>query len=106
MDTTDEGGRSHGLTPPSTRRGLCMTCNNAPHCYYRKRRGGDALFCEMFDDSGSYRHHYTSYDDTNDESSNSAPAASARGLCTNCLYRQTCHLPKPESGVWHCELYR
>jgi len=27
------------------------------------------------------------------------------GLCANCLHRDTCGFPKPESGVWHCEEY-
>jgi hypothetical protein len=28
-----------------------------------------------------------------------------RGLCANCVYRETCLLPDSEGGVWHCEKY-
>jgi len=28
-----------------------------------------------------------------------------KGLCMNCAHRDTCLLPRPESGVWHCEEY-
>ncbi len=28
------------------------------------------------------------------------------GLCANCELRSECRLPKPQSGVWHCEEYR
>ncbi len=27
------------------------------------------------------------------------------GLCANCDLRAECKLPKPASGVWHCEEY-
>jgi len=26
-------------------------------------------------------------------------------LCATCVKRDTCTLPKPEGGVWHCEEY-
>ncbi len=29
-----------------------------------------------------------------------------RGLCMNCDLRETCALPRPESGVWFCEEYQ
>jgi len=28
-----------------------------------------------------------------------------KGLCMNCAHRHYCLLPRPESGVWHCEEY-
>jgi len=28
------------------------------------------------------------------------------GLCRNCIHRETCSFPRPESGVWHCEEYQ
>ena len=27
------------------------------------------------------------------------------GLCFSCRVRETCHFPRPEGGVWHCEEY-
>ena len=89
--------------------GLCMTCNNAPSCFHRARRG-PALFCELFDD-------YVPPDRRTVKSRVSpvpersvmpaADTAEARheGLCVNCENRQTCAHPKPAGGVWHCEDY-
>jgi hypothetical protein len=90
--------------------GLCSTCNNAPGCYYRARRG-PALFCEMFD---SYVPPV--------ERGGVEPAAPGgervaalraakndgdryAGLCMNCRHRATCRHPRPAGGVWHCEDY-
>lgn len=28
-----------------------------------------------------------------------------KGLCINCEHRDTCTLPRPETGVWYCEEY-
>jgi len=28
------------------------------------------------------------------------------GLCVNCDHRETCTLPRPAGGVWHCEEYQ
>ena len=28
-----------------------------------------------------------------------------KGLCKNCKKNETCQLPKPEGGIWHCEDY-
>ncbi|HQI02878.1 MAG TPA: hypothetical protein PLA18_16505 [Deltaproteobacteria bacterium] len=30
----------------------------------------------------------------------------ALGLCSNCVNREVCRFPRPESGVWHCEEYK
>ena len=81
--------------------GLCSTCNNAPSCFHRARRGA-ALYCELFDN-------YVA-DPTNDLPA-STPAARVvasngyRGLCMNCEHRGTCRHPRPEGGIWHCENY-
>ena len=28
-----------------------------------------------------------------------------KGLCVNCAHLETCRLPRPAQGVWHCEEY-
>jgi hypothetical protein len=28
------------------------------------------------------------------------------GLCVTCEAAETCALPRPEGGIWHCEFYR
>ena len=90
--------------------GLCSTCNNAPNCFHRARRG-PALFCELFDGYAPPAERAQS-----EQAPRSADSSSARratdeespkytGLCVNCDHRQTCTHPKPEGGVWHCEDY-
>lgn len=94
--------------------GLCATCIHAPTCVYRARRGYDAVYCEMFDDSPE-----TPPDPQSNNPNNPTPhghTASAqndkthepeqiKGLCINCAHRDTCRLPRPRGGVWHCEEY-
>jgi len=83
--------------------GLCLTCNNAPGCYYRARRG-PALFCELFDDFvdlAAPRGGFGAAPVTTP----AKPAPARAGLCGNCEHQQTCTHPRPEAGVWHCEDY-
>jgi hypothetical protein len=35
----------------------------------------------------------------------SGGATEYKGLCANCVHRDSCLLPKSEGGVWHCEEY-
>ena len=92
--------------------GLCPTCNNSPVCVYRKMRGFDALFCEMFDGYGFPRE--GEYREGNPAPPRGATRAEPRtpaaetltGLCSNCENRNECTYPRPEGGVWHCEEYR
>jgi len=90
--------------------GLCLTCNNAPECFHRARRG-PALFCELFDDyvpldvsaaSGQRR-----VSATPPPSADRAEAEAVKytGLCMNCAHRETCGEPRTTGGVWHCENY-
>ena len=91
-------------------RGLCMTCNNAPGCFHRARRG-PALFCETFDDF------VPPVMRTSDRMASPAADASMAvrraeeatstyaGLCVNCEHRRTCEHPDRQGGVWHCENY-
>ena len=68
--------------------GLCATCNNAKFCVYRKHRGSDAIYCEMFD----------AYVSSNGDGAATAPeleatatpsnpAEQTKGLCVNCINR-------------------
>ena len=100
------------ITPEAiARTGLCATCRNAATCVYRSKRGFDALYCEMFDDSTT-----TSATERNqgvadnpkaamEHAAGEAAPVSYKGLCVNCANRESCALPKPEEGVWHCEEY-
>ena len=90
--------------------GLCMTCNNAPSCFHRARRG-PALFCETFDDYVhpdmriSGRMDFAPADRSAGLVVAEEDAAAYSGLCMNCDHRRTCKHPKPARGVWHCEDY-
>ena len=86
--------------------GLCLTCNNLASCFHRKRRGFDAVYCEMFDNYVPSRDN-----GGGQEESGSLSGAVVIGsgilndLCVNCTNQATCRLPKPTGGVWHCEEY-
>jgi len=100
LNTTMEGLTMSRIKPLV---GLCVTCNNAAHCVYRKRRGKDAIYCEMFD----------GYAPPNGKSvapvvmvtPETAKSGEFKGLCVNCAHRDDCKLPRPAGGVWHCEEY-
>jgi hypothetical protein len=84
--------------------GLCVTCNNAETCVFRKRRGCDALHCETFDNfvSTNGGRRVTTVVEI------PRPAADTvglKGLCVNCAHASDCKLPRPTSGVWHCGEY-
>ena len=86
--------------------GLCATCNNAKFCVYRKRRGSDAIYCEMFDPFvSSNGDGVATAPQVEATTTTSKPAEEAKGLCANCIHRNVCKLPRPSSGVWHCEEY-
>ena len=86
-------------------RDLCSTCNHAEACRGRSTPERPIFFCELFESFVP---------------ASAAPAAPAaprpaapskdakehKGLCMNCENRQTCSLPRPAGGVWHCEEYR
>ncbi len=92
---------------PSVVVGLCGTCDNAAECVYRRRRGFDALFCEMFDAIGSNGNggdRATAVVIVEKEPDTQA-SLQVKGLCVNCVHRDVCKLPRPAEGVWHCEEY-
>jgi hypothetical protein len=86
--------------------GLCLTCNNADTCVYRERRGADATYCEMFDDYVSLNGRGSSKAALTVAATEAASgSAETKGLCLNCAHHDGCRLPRPETGVWHCEEY-
>ena len=91
--------------------GLCLTCNNAPSCFYHQSRG-PALFCELFDNYAPLAFQTdvamappAATPSVTDRAAE-GEAAEYTGLCMNCENRRVCKHPKPEGGVWHCENYR
>jgi hypothetical protein len=90
--------------------GLCATCNDAADCVYRKRRGVDALFCELFNGQAVSGNESSAGDAATEvvvapEQPQVFDIRELKGLCVNCAYRDVCKLPRPRGGVWHCEEY-
>jgi hypothetical protein len=90
--------------------GLCATCNNAPGCFHRARRG-PALFCELFDSFVPPLLQSSRVADTQSSGrSNPSPPAALEppkysGLCMNCIHRTICAPSRTSGGIWHCENY-
>ena len=105
-----KGRVSEALSSESTEAsaGLCSTCNNSSTCVHREFRGRDAQYCEMFDIGNGSRpsHSATLVTAVKPDDRRKGRQAELKGLCVNCENRDTCILPKAESGVWHCEEYR
>lgn len=99
------GGRDAGFV------GLCSTCANAKTCAFRRKRGFDAVFCEMFDpidpevEAVAAGSNAVGGDTGTDVSRSEDGLERTKGLCMNCAHRDHCALPYPEGGVWHCEEY-
>ena len=86
-------------------RDLCCTCNHADECDRPSTPERPIFFCEMFE----------AYVPVEAQAPPSrAPreppgkpgAPEYKGLCANCENRDTCVLPRPDGGVWHCQEYR
>lgn len=98
-----------GMVMPA---GLCSTCNNASTCIYRARRGFDALYCDMFDDYTAPSARVSGHLGAKPIAASAKVGArkpvsnSYKGLCVNCENRESCTLPRPDEGVWHCEEYK
>lgn len=97
-------------SPTGSLKGPCRTCNNAPDCAHRRRRGYDVIHCELYD--GYESPPARAVDDRPEIVERGRPQAvdfvlSKRlaGLCVNCGRAGGCNLPRPAGGVWHCQEY-
>ena len=88
---------------------LCPSCANAATCVNRAIRGYDVLFCDMFEDSSQtspseeFLTKVKPASSVNRKRIKEKPRVALKGLCENCVKRDTCALPRPRTGVWHCE---
>lgn len=104
--TQDTSAEGHGMTAPKAFIGLCITCNNSDTCVYRKQRGTDAIYCELFDGYAAPQHgRGIEVTGAVTDGSLDVGTTDAKGLCMNCVHRDSCQLARPEGGVWHCEEY-
>lgn len=91
--------------------GLCVNCQHSDSCIYLKNTNRPVLQCEEFEIAEALPARTT----VNNILTTSTPRSKTgledkistnfKGLCKNCDNRLTCTLPRPESGVWHCEEY-
>jgi hypothetical protein len=86
-------------------RDLCSTCNHAETCGRPSTPERPIFFCELFEAFVPVS--ATAAKAAAPKSQAGRPAATGlKGLCMNCQKGQTCAIPKPDSGIWHCEEYR
>ncbi len=112
-DSLPGHGPTQRPTPPKRRdaaaqgTGLCANCVHATDCRYRQTAQQPLLYCEEHEVAGS-RGNASAAGATpkKDDRERSLRDAAVLGLCANCDHRDTCTLPRPEGGVWHCEEYR
>jgi hypothetical protein len=108
--TAQRSAEQRGCIEGKTDRSLCCTCVHAPTCTYRQRSEGPVFFCEEFEVETREPAAPATVDDRQSAQAVAVqhaqePASNYLGLCSNCEHRDTCRLPKPEGGVWHCEEY-
>jgi len=91
---------------------LCSTCSLGPACAYRQASARPVWYCNEYEHTvPAFMSRADTRKSQKRSSDNPAPKQSLadgqfKGLCQNCENRETCLLPKPEGGVWHCEEYR
>ena len=88
--------------------GLCMTCEHAPDCTYRKAANRAVQQCEEFESDlpkQDKRGHLSLVGSKEKPDVEPKEENRFKGLCINCENRETCVFPKPEEGVWRCEEY-
>jgi hypothetical protein len=91
--------------------GLCHTCHSAPTCTFPRDQGVPVNSCEEYDGAPQAAVHIPrpfpeQPTEPQDETGpDKKEPAKLKGLCVNCLKRETCLYPKPEWGVWHCDEY-
>ncbi len=91
--------------------GLCATCLRTLRDVFRARHGVDPLCFEVLDrcTAGCADGHAGGPDappyTASQRGAKGATPPPPIGLCANCALFENCTLPRPESGVWHCEEY-
>ncbi len=88
--------------------GLCLTCNHNATCTFPRNPEQPVLHCEEFDDSTkpiTTEINTSATPQVISTDTKKKDSIKYKGLCVNCENRASCKLPKPETGVWHCEEY-
>ena len=85
-------------------RDLCSNCDNAGSCEGRTRPRRPIFFCEEFMVFGAAPAPEPA-PGTQPQTQQASGINGHIGLCMNCESADTCTLPKPAGGIWHCEEY-
>ena len=85
---------------------LCVNCRHKESCMFLKDAKRPILFCETYEvcpvqNSGVI----DMPTERRDREKRGLESEKYKGLCSDCLHRETCMIPKPEGGIWHCEEY-
>ena len=112
-DPTDAGRSvARGRCASRPHRDLCSTCSHAETCGNRSTPQRPIFFCEMFEvfapppAATATRLRRAATAAAARGPASQQDAGHYKGLCVNCDSRNTCTLPRPEGGIWHCEEYR
>jgi len=84
-------------------RDLCSTCTHAETCGNPSTPERPIFFCELFEVFSPAR---VVTAPAGREPAGRRDAGEYKGLCLNCENRNTCTMPRPEGGIWHCEEYQ
>lgn len=98
----------------ANREGICSNCKFSSECRSKKTHLGDVHFCEEYEladpsqkiDKTKFVSEEPKLNTLHANAVGNDPPQKIMGLCSNCAHRESCGLPRPESGVWHCEEYQ
>ncbi len=85
--------------------GLCVNCANLSDCNVWRSSRGAIIECEMYECCLLPRPELVGSKKKAVSENTGTETIHILGLCANCEHRRDCKLPKPSSGVWHCEMY-
>ncbi len=93
------------LDVPNLGSSLCANCANLSDCKAWQSNQGSIIECEMYECCSSPQPELVGGKKQNVPEAAETKGLHLLGLCSNCDHRRDCSLPKPSSGVWHCEMY-
>ncbi|RJO63479.1 MAG: hypothetical protein C4523_20240 [Myxococcales bacterium] len=84
---------------------LCVNCAHVEGCGYSATASTAFVECELYECSPEPAAASPARQDCAVRPDADLAGLHLLGLCANCDSRRRCKLPKPPSGVWHCEEY-
>ncbi len=84
---------------------LCANCRHLGDCTFLARASNPVQNCELYECGLSEKPRLMVVKRTGAAVEAPENEDDLLGLCTTCENLNSCHLPKPASGVWMCEEY-